>query len=55
MPILVLELLVNLSDFLVKVGGGLIEKVVPVGVLLVVSVALQVLDVLVEAHSWVNH
>jgi hypothetical protein len=55
MPILVLELLVNLSDFFVKVGGGLIEEVVPVGVLLVVSVALQILDVLVEAHGRVNH
>ena len=55
MPILVLELLVDLSDLLVEVGGGLVEEIVAVGVLLVVSVALQVFDVLVEAHGRVNH
>ena len=55
MPILILEFLVDLSDLLVEVGCGLIQKVIPVGVLLVVAVALQVFDVLVEAHGRVNH
>lgn len=55
MSILILELLVDLSDLLVEVGGGLVQKVVVVRVLLVVSVALQVFDVLIEAHGWVNH